>query len=137
MTSPAAVAMHDSSQHELMLAVLEAMQQAAGGTDEEIAFSDGHSSRIQHLGGNENGQPAARAFHIRGFLGQGEAAELISEAQAQPGGPQLSRTERDKAGGEEWRNSKQVWVPRGQHPDTSALVRSINQRTAELTRKDS
>jgi hypothetical protein len=102
--------------------------------DEEIAFSDGHTSHIQHLGGHGNGRPSARVFHIKGFLGQDEAADLIAEAQAQPGGPQLSGTVRDAKGGEEWRNSEQVWVPRGQHPDTSALVRSINQRTAELTK---
>ena len=103
-------------------------------SDRDVMFSDGHASRIQHLGGHGNDGPPARAFHIRGFLREEEAAELIAEAQARPGGPQLSGTERGKAGAELWRNSEQVWVPRGEHRETSALVRSINQRTAELTR---
>ena len=102
--------------------------------DHDIKFSDGHASRIQHIGGRGNDEPPARAFHIRGFIRKEEAAELIAEAQARPGGPQLSGTERGKAGAELWRNSEQVWVPRGQHPETSALVQSINRRTAELTR---
>ena len=101
--------------------------------DQDIMFSDGHTSRIQHLGGRENNQPA-RAFHIRGLLRQEEAAELITEAQAQPGGPQLSETERGRGGAEVWRNSEQVWVPRAERAQSSTLVRTLNKRTAELTR---
>ena len=103
--------------------------------DRELTFSDGHASTIEHVGGGEDTEGTLRAFRIRHLLRAEEAAALVAEAQAQPGGPQSSATEREAPGSEQWRSSEQVWVPRGPNRrKISPVVRSLNRRTAELTR---